>query len=276
MKLEFAFLITTLFITGSLEADDCKNLIEKTSVHLETQLPDLITTGDNLKFKLIAKVENPNLLDPLGGFVPLYIHLGNNLTGSKTLFDGLPLSKKSLEEGKGSLEKTVDWKIPENFSGEYTLYVRLLIGGACTHTFAFPKKISTFIHAKNPAMIDIAPPVVRDVRFDKKIYVPDSKVAVTIEAVDQNPICTREAKEEGRTCSGSWHIAFRDKAGKYHNVYPEARRGLKPQTYFAEFELPVELTAGEYTAEVYDVADIWDNYIHQSAPSLARVVTVEK
>ena len=281
-------LLSALFVEGHAAlANECKSLIDATSIQLLDKISDLVATGDKIQFRITTKVSDPNVLDPFGGFVPLYIKLSNDLNGSKALFSGVPLSKKNLEEGGGTISKTIDWTIPDNFSGQYSLYVRLLIGGTstgvCSHTFALQAQPSTFIYARNPAQTDIAPPVVRDVRFDKTSYMLGSKVLVMLDAVDQSPICTREAKDEGKQCRSTWHVAFKNENGAYHNFFPEAHRASKPGTYYAEFEIPgvaqsggtLLLQPGSYTVEVYDVADVWDNYVHQSAMSLARTISVE-
>jgi hypothetical protein len=151
--------------------------------------------------------------------------------------------------------------------------------GLCWHLFEIENRPTVYVASKQPAIADIAPPVVTKVTFDRLTYSAGSKVKVTLKAVDESKICTREEKDKGASCSIGWHVGFKDSKGNYHNFFPEAHTDTTYGQYYAEFQLPLKgeesyLEPGKYLVEVYDVHDVWDNYVHQSASSLAQHIEI--
>lgn len=266
MNKKILTLFLTLFVSSAFAQASLKDNFE---FHVTGFNHTTVHAGDSIRFHLQVDVKDWEVLKRFSG---VFLMAAGK---------GLEIIKQGDEKRIQKTDFDIEVKIPENFAGPFPLTIQSLNffedckkGEYCIPDAEFIGLEIGVLEVLNSGVVDVDPPVLTDVEFNRTTIQAGDTFRISIKASDKSPICTGE-KEVTKAHGCVEHIVLKgvtdpdSKMQQYPPILVDANHRL-----YSEFAVPWGTKPGVYRLETFNLYDTWRNQAHEVAESLQREITV--
>lgn len=232
-----------------------------------------VRAGESIQLHVKVDVKDWEMLRRFSGVgVLAYVMAAEQYLEIIRLGDGERIQKTDFD---------IEVKIPANFAGLFPVTIEALNffeeckkGASCIPRGKFVGLKTGVVKVVNLGVVDMDPPLLTDVEFNRTTIQTGDTFRIYIKASDKSPLCTGE-KEVTRAYGCTEHIVLKEVTD------PDSKMDQSPpilvdsnHRLYSDFTVPLGTKPGVYRLETFNLFDTWKNSAHEVAESLQREITV--